>query len=113
MIARTLENWIKVFNYGDMTEEHFLKHLDQFNLNEQEVSHIIKFVVVPKRTKLNQAQQFMNNKFVEFESIEDEAVEIVKRTDYYSGKHHTVTTYFFGDGSMVVHNGAKALYVTE
>lgn len=31
MIARTLENWIKIFEYGDMTEEHFFKHLDQFD----------------------------------------------------------------------------------
>lgn len=31
MIARTLENWIKIFEYGDMTEAHFFKHLDQFD----------------------------------------------------------------------------------
>jgi hypothetical protein len=62
---------------------------------------------------LNDAQAFMNNPHVEFESIVDEAIKIETMVDFYSGKHHSIKTYFFNDGSMIVHNGAKTLYITE
>jgi hypothetical protein len=44
MIARTLDNWIFLFNDGQMTEEHFIKHLDQFGLNESETAAVVRKV---------------------------------------------------------------------
>jgi hypothetical protein len=65
------------------------------------------------KQNINDAQSFMNNPHVEFESIANEAVKIETMVDFYSGKHYSIKTYFFNDGSMIVHNGAKTLYITQ
>lgn len=49
MIARTLDNWIFLFNDGQMTEEHFIKHLDQFGLNESEMALMVRKVTQAKK----------------------------------------------------------------
>jgi hypothetical protein len=49
VILRTLDNWIFLFNDGQMTEEHFIKHLDQFGLNESETAAVVRKVTQAKK----------------------------------------------------------------
>ena len=60
----------------------------------------------------NIAEDLIVNPYIELESIGEDAEHTVTRIDRYSGKFHTITTYFFEDGSMAVLNGARVLYYT-